>query len=237
MEGWGPVRYTSPSGASRLSNSGLNRDICTSRNGVTFITTKTSAIICHGNLCRGLDYVPVQALEPITPFGDTSSPSFVHHVPERHSLPRDIGVSAGEVKLELREWLVGPRRCTIPTPGCHCGSPSWFSGCLLQWLMSYFIFFPGLSRKNGAREGSFTAFKSISVPWVSRPLPRKVHIYLMCLTPLFFFSAQFYQTMISTQRYWDTIEAWVSCSLALWSVQEQTCYYISTWNQSNFLQL
>ena len=140
MEGWGPVRYTSPTGASRLSNSGLNRDICTSRNGVTFITTKTSAIICHGNLCRGLDYVPVQALEPITPFGDTSSPSFVHHVPERHSLPRDIGVSAGEVKLELREWLVGPRRCTIPTLGCHCGSLSWFSGCLLQWLMSYFIF-------------------------------------------------------------------------------------------------
>lgn len=75
---------------------------------------------------------------------------------------------------------------TILPLGCHCGSQSWFSGCLLQWLMSYFIFFLGLSRKNGAWEGSFTAFKSISVPWVSRPLPHKVHIYLMCLTPLFF---------------------------------------------------
>lgn len=62
-----------------------------------------------------------------------------------------------------------------------------------------FYFFLGLSRENGAWEGSFTAFKSISVPWVRWPLLRKVHIYLMCLTPLF--SAQFYQTMISTQRY------------------------------------
>lgn len=46
--------------------------------------------------------------------------------------------------------------------------PLWITELIL-WLsitMTHvlFYFFPGLSRKNGAWEGSFTAFKSISVP-------------------------------------------------------------------------
>lgn len=95
-------------------------------------------------------------------------------------------MSGGEVKPELREWL-GPgaaQFCCITA----IVDQRWFSGCLLQWVMSYFIFSLGLSRENGAWEGSFTAIKSISVPWVSQPLslrPRFFFFFLMCLTPCF----------------------------------------------------
>lgn len=149
-----------------------------------------------------------------------------------------MGVSWRGVRPELRGWLGRCGRGGAVPHNPDARLPLWFTALIL-WLsitMTHvlFYFFRGLSRKNGAWEGSFTAFKSISVPWVSQPLPYKVHIYLMCVTP--FFCAQFYQTMISTLRYWIPIRACVLCSLPLWSVQEQTCY-ISTLNPSDFPQL
>lgn len=177
--------------------------------------------------------MPVQASGHITPFLDVSSPSFVHGVPERRPLSGDV-----RRRSKTRaQRMTGAWRRTILLHSCHCGSQRWFSGCLLQWVMSYFIFFLGLSRENGAWEGSFTAIKSISVPWVSQPLSLRPRFFFFFFdVPNTTFSTQFYETMISTQRYWDKNEAWVFCTLALWSVQEQRHYYISTWNPSNFLQ-
>lgn len=93
-----PVRYTSPCGGPetvklRAEPGHLHLD-----NGVTFITTKASAIIRHGNLCRGLDYVSAQASGHITPFLDVSSSAFDHGLPERHSPFLSRGMSGGEVK-------------------------------------------------------------------------------------------------------------------------------------------
>lgn len=110
-------------------------------------------------------------------------------------------------------------RATLPL-GCHCGSQNGFSGCLLQWLMSYFIFPLDYQERMEHGRGASQPLNLFLFLESADLSPQSPHLFDALNTT--FFPAHFYQTLISTQRYWDIIEAWVFCSLALWPVQEQT---------------
>lgn len=94
-------------------------------------------------------------------------------------------VSAVEVKPEHRKWQGGVpdavhSQCLVSIVDHRDSSLVVYynDSCLILFLLF------GLSWRSRAWRGSFTAYKSISVSWVSWPLHHKVHIYLMCLTPL-----------------------------------------------------
>lgn len=91
---------------------------------------QASAIICHGNLHTGLEYMPVQASVHITSIGDVSTPPFVHRGPGRQCLWGHV-----QRNKTKQEWL-GPG---VSQP-CHSGAEWCLSVCLLAWLKSYFIF-------------------------------------------------------------------------------------------------
>lgn len=147
-----------------------------------------------------------------------------------------LGMSGGEVKPELREWL-GPgaaQFCCIAAIVDHRDDSLavyYNESCLILFFSSDYQ--ERMEHGRGALQplNLFLFLESANLfPFVH------VSFFFFFDVPNTTFSTQFYETMISTQRYWDKNEAWVFCTLALWSVQEQRHYYISTWNPSNFLQ-
>lgn len=125
--------------------------------------------------------------------------------------------------------MTGAWRRTILLLSCHFGSQRWFSGCLLQWLMSYFIFFSDYREKMEHGRGALQLLNPFLFLESADFFPF-VHIFWCAYSTTF--SALFYETMISTQGYWDKNEAWVFCSLALWSLREQRNYIFSLETQA-----
>lgn len=137
------------------------------------------------------------------------------------------GGSGGEAKSAQRMTREAQHR-TITTLGCHCGSQSWFSGCLLQWLMSYFIF--SLDYQERMEHGR-RASQPLNLFLFLDSSSSSPHLSDMLKNP--FFQPNSIKHDFSS-RVIETKWRHVSSAQSLWSVQEHTHYYISTWNSRLF---
>lgn len=151
---------------------------------------------------------------------ETLVASVFFSVPKRRPLSGDMGVSGVEIKPQVRimscGWGWGRwRRGAGAARSCCSAAIVDHRADSQAVYCNESCLFHGLSRENRAWEGSFTALKSISVPWVSHTLLHIVHINLMQLTPLFF-----------------SPRAWVNCSLVVVSTKADMLI-CSSWNPHN----